>query len=53
MPVFGDFSLYPKKKKIFSLFVPQLNLIILSFIEEEISQWKRSAQAYLTLIDIR
>ena len=31
------FSLCPKKFFLFSLFVPQLNLIILSFIEEEIS----------------
>ena len=47
------FSLCPKKKCKCSLFVPHLNLIILSFTEEEISQWKRSARAYLTLIDIR
>ena len=38
-PCFGHFSLSLSEKKCkFSLFVPQLNLIILSFIEEEISQ---------------
>ena len=37
-PCFWPFSLCPKKKCKFSLFVPQLNLIIFSFMEEEISQ---------------
>ena len=36
-PVFGHFFSLFVEKIIFCLFVPQLNLIILSFIEEEIS----------------